>query len=67
MSGEYIITNVPGKKNKILTLNSPNEEILLNFIRPITENNHRFYNLLLIDRLSEWLNVFVEQQTEKRP
>ena len=35
-------------------MNSPNEEIQLDFIGPITDNNRRFYILLSIDRYSKW-------------
>ena len=35
-------------------VNSPNEEIQLDFIGPITENHRRFYILLSIDRYSKW-------------
>ena len=35
-------------------MNSPNEEIQLDFIGPITEENRRFYILLSIDRCSIW-------------
>ena len=35
-------------------VNSPNEEIQLDFIGPITENHRRFHILLSIDRFSDW-------------
>ena len=35
-------------------MNSPNEEIQLDFIGPITEDHRRFYILLSIDQYSKW-------------
>ena len=44
MSGENIRPNIPiTETNNHPRLDSPNEEIQLDFIGPITENNHRFY------------------------
>ena len=55
MSGKSIKPNIPSaEKNSLPPVNSPNEEIQLNFIGPITDNHRRFYVLLSIDRYSEW-------------
>ena len=54
-SGKSIKPNLQQtKKNSLPPLSNPNEEIQLDFIGPITENNHRFYILLSIDRFSKW-------------
>ena len=55
MSGKSIKPNIPyTEKNNLPPLNSPNEEIRLGFIGPITENNRRFYILLSMDRFCKW-------------
>ena len=55
MSGKNIKPNIPyTEKNSLPPLNSPNAEIQLDFISPITDNNRRFYILLSMDRFSKW-------------
>ena len=55
MSGKSINPNIPRTEKKSLPpVNSPNEEIQLDFIGPITDNHRRFYILLSIDRCSKW-------------
>ena len=55
MSGKSVKPKLPQtEKNSLPPLSNPNEEIQLDLIGPITENNRRFYNLLSIDRFSEW-------------
>ena len=58
MSGTNIKPNIPSKeKNSLPLLSSPNEEVQLDFIGPITEHNRRFYillSILLSDRYSNW-------------
>ena len=47
MSGKSIKPNIPStKKNNLPPVNSPNEEIQLDFIGPYTDNNRRFHILL---------------------
>ena len=51
MSGKSTKPNTPSKeKNNLPPVNSPNEEIQLDSIGPITDNHRRFYILLSIDR-----------------
>ena len=55
MSSESIKPYIPStEKNNLPPVNSPNEEIQLDFIGPITDNHRRFYILLSIDRYSKW-------------
>ena len=55
LSGKNLKPNLPKtEQNHLPPLNSPNEEIQLDFIGPITEENRRFYILLSIDRYSKW-------------
>ena len=55
MSGKSVKPNIPNtEKNNLPPVNSPNEEIQLNFIGPITENHRRCYILLSMDRFSKW-------------
>ena len=55
MSGKSNKPNLPyTEKNNLPPLNSPNEEIQLDFIGSITENNRRFFILLSMDRFSKW-------------
>ena len=55
MSGKSIKPYKPStEKNNLPPVNSPNEEIQLDFIGPITDNHRRFYILLSIDRYSKW-------------
>ena len=55
MSGKSIKPNIPStEKNNLPPVNSPNEEIQLDLIGPITDNNRRFHILLSIDRYSKW-------------
>ena len=42
------------KQNSLPPLSAPNEGIKLDFIGPITDQNHRFYILLSMDRYSKW-------------
>ena len=54
MSAKSIKPNIPyTEKNNLPPVNNPNEKIQMDFIGPITENNHRFYILLSIDRFSK--------------
>ena len=53
MSGKNIKPSIPSSEtNNLPPSSSPNDEILLNFIGPITEHNRRFYILLSIILLS---------------
>ena len=55
LSGESIKPNIPKtEQNSLPPLSTPNEEIQLDFIGPITDQNRRFYNLLSMDRYSKW-------------
>ena len=55
MFGKSVKPNIPNTEKKVLPpVNSPNEEIQLDFIGPITENHRRFYILLSMDRFSKW-------------
>ena len=55
LSGKNLKPNLPKtEQNHLPPLNSPNEEIQLDFIGPIAEENRRFYILLSIDRYSKW-------------
>ena len=55
MSGKNIKPNISStEKNSLPPVNNPNEEIQLEFIKPITERNHGFYILLFMDRYSKW-------------
>ena len=55
MSGKSIKPNIHStEKNSLSPVNSPNEEIQLDFIGTITDNHRRFYILLSIDRYSKW-------------
>ena len=55
MSGKSIKPNIPSaEKNTLPPVHSPNEEIQLDFIGPITDNNRRFHILLTIGRYSKW-------------
>ena len=56
MSGENIKSNLQNTEtNNLPPLDNPNEEIQLDFIRPITVDNRRFHILLSMDRFSKWL------------
>ena len=67
MSGKSIKLYIPStKKNNLPPVNSPNEEIQLDFIGPITDNHRRFYILLSIDRYSKWPAASFCKYTEKR-
>ena len=55
MSGKTITPNIPStEKNNLPRLDSPNEEIRLDFFGPITVDNRRFHILLSMDRFSKW-------------
>ena len=55
MSGKSNKPYIPStEKNNLPPVNSPNEEIQLDFIGPITDNHRRFYILLSIDWYSKW-------------
>ena len=55
LSGKNIRRNIPSTETIILPqLDSPIEEIQMDFIGPITENNRQFYFLLSIDRFGKW-------------
>ena len=54
LSAKNLDRNIPKtQQNHLPPLNSPNEEIHLDFIGPITEDNHTFYILLSMDRYSK--------------
>ena len=54
MSGKSVKPYITGaEKNSLPSVDSPNEEIQIDFIGPITENHRRFYILLSMDRFSE--------------
>ena len=53
--GKSIKPNIPStEKSNLPPVNSPNEEVQLDFIGPITDNHRRFYMILSIDRYSNW-------------
>ena len=55
MSGKNIKPNLPStEKNRLPRLNSPNEEIQLDFIGPLNVNNRKLFILLSVDRYSKW-------------
>ena len=55
LSGKNLKPNLPKtEQNHLPPLDSPNEEIQLDFIGPITQENRSFYILLSIDRYSKW-------------
>ena len=54
LSGKNLETDIPKtEQNRLPPLSSPNEEIQLDFIGPITEENRRVYILLPMDRYSK--------------
>ena len=55
ISGKNIKPNIPSTEtNSLPPLKSPNEEILLGFVGPITEHNRRTYILMSMDLYSKW-------------
>ena len=55
LSGKNLEKDIPRtERNRLQPLNSPNEEIQLDFIGPITEENRRFYILFSMDRYCKW-------------
>ena len=53
--GKSTKSNIPSTdKSNLPPVNSPNEEVQLDFIGPFTDNHRRFYILLSIDRYSNW-------------
>ena len=55
MFGKSVKPNIPNTEKNILPpVNSPDEEIQLDFIDPITENHRQFYILLSMDQFSKW-------------
>ena len=55
MSGKSVKLNIPSTEKNILPpVDSPNEEINLDFSGPITGNHRRFYTLLFMNRFSKY-------------
>ena len=55
MSGKSNKPNIPStERNSLPPVNSPNEEIQLHFIGPITADHRQFYISLSIDQYSKW-------------
>ena len=55
MSGKSNKPNIPSTEvSQLPTVNTPNEEIQMDFIGPISEKNQKFYILLSMDRFSKW-------------
>ena len=64
-NGKNLKSNIPKtNQNSLPPLNSPNEEIQLDFIGPITEENRRFYILLYKDRYIIWPAAILCKSTD---
>ena len=65
LSGKNLKPDIPRtEQNRLPPLSSPNEEIQLDFIGPITEENRRLYILLNMDRYSKWLAASLCKSTD---
>ena len=64
MSGKSINPNIPSTEKNLPPVNSPNKEIQLDFIGPITDNHRRVCILLSIDRYSKWTTASFCKHTD---